>query len=69
MGGAGYTLLVGPAPAPEPLVEAIQQIDVECTLEEASVLRIEFGIAATKLGDWSILDLDPFRPLTPLQLG
>jgi len=68
MGGAGYTLLVGPAPAPEPLVEAIQQIDVECTLEEASVLRIEFGIAATKLGDWSILDLDPFRPLTPLQL-
>ncbi|HEU0304361.1 MAG TPA: contractile injection system protein, VgrG/Pvc8 family [Gaiellaceae bacterium] len=66
--GAGYTLLVGLVPAPEPIVEAIQQIDVECALEEASVLRIEFGISATKLGDWSILDIDPFRPLTPLQL-
>ncbi len=66
--GAGYTLLVGLVPAPEPLVEAIQQIDVECTLDEASVLRIEFGISATPIGDWSILDLDPFRPLLPLQL-
>ena len=66
--GAGYTLLIGLVPAPEPIVKAIQQIDVECTLEEASVLRIELGIAATTLGDWSILDLDPFRPLTPLQL-
>jgi hypothetical protein len=68
VGGAVYTLLVGLVPAPEPLVKAIQQIDVECTLEEASVLRIEFGISATKVGDWTILDLDPFRPLTPLQL-
>lgn len=66
--GASYTLLVSLVPAPEPLVEAIQQIDVECSLEEASVLRIRFGISATDLGDWSILDLDPFRPLTPLQL-
>jgi hypothetical protein len=66
--GAGYTLLVGLVPAPEPLVEAIQQIDVECALDEASVLRIELGISATTIGDWSILDLDPFRPLLPLQL-
>lgn len=66
--GAGYTLLIALVPAPEPVVKAIQQIDVERTLDEASVLRIEFGISATKVGDWSILDLDPFRPLTPLQL-
>jgi hypothetical protein len=66
--GAGYTLLIALVPAPEKLVGAIQQIDVECTLDEASVLRIEFGISATKVGDWSILELDPFKPLTPLQL-
>jgi hypothetical protein len=66
--GAGYTLLVALAPAPAPIVEAIEQIDVDCALEEASVLKISFGIEATKLGDWSILDLDPFRPLVPLQL-
>jgi late control gene D protein (GPD) len=68
VGGAGYTLLMALAPAPEPIVEAIQQIDVECSIDEASVLRITFGIAATEVGDWSILDLDPFRPLVPLQL-
>src|SRR3954469_7904204 len=68
VGGAGYTLLVALVPAPEPIVEAIQQIDVECSIDEASVLRIRFGITATEIGDWSILDLDPFRPLVPLQL-
>jgi hypothetical protein len=68
IGGAGYTLLIGLVPAPEPIIEAVQQIDVECALEEASVLRLELGISATKLGDWTILDIDPFRPLVPLQL-
>jgi Phage tail baseplate hub (GPD) len=68
VGGAGYTLLIALVPAPEPIVEAIQQIDVESSIDEASVLRITFGISATEIGDWSILDLDPFRPLTPLQL-
>lgn len=66
--GAGYTLLVSLAPASDDLVDAIQKIEVECSLEEASVLRIDFGITATELGDWDILDLDPFRPLVPLQL-
>lgn len=68
VGGAGYTLLIALVPAPEPIVEAIQQIDLECSIDQASVLRIRFGITATEIGDWSILDLDPFRPLVPLQL-
>lgn len=67
-GGAGYTLLIGLVPASEDLVDAIQQIEVECTLDQASVLRLRFGTPATEIGDWSILDLDPFRPLTPLQV-
>ncbi len=66
--GAAYTLLVDLAPASDALVEAIQEIDVETALEEASVLRIRLGISATELGDWSVLDEDPFRPLVPLQL-
>ncbi len=68
MQGAVYTLLIDEVPAPEPLVEAIEEVAVECSLEEASALRIRFGISATETGDWSTLDLDPFRPLTPLQL-
>ena len=66
--GAGYTLLVALAPAPAAIVEAIERIEVDCALDEASVLKISFGIEATMVGDWSILDLDPFRPLVPLQL-
>lgn len=68
MRGGVYTLLIDEVPAPEPLVEAIEEIAVDCSLEEASALRIRFGISATQSGDWSILDLNPFQPLTPLQL-
>lgn len=67
-GGAGYTLLISLAPASDDLVDAIQQIDVESALDQASVVRLQLGTSATAIGDWSVLDLDPFRPLTPLQL-
>ena len=68
MQGAAYTLLLGMAPAPEPLVEAVQEITVDCSVEEASVLRVRFGITKSVIGDWSILQFDPFRPLLPLGL-
>jgi phage protein D len=66
--GVGYTLLVGMVPAPPPLVDAVQKIEIDCSLEEASVFRIRFGITKTEIGDWSILDLDPFRPLVPVAI-
>lgn len=65
-GGAAYTLLIGHVPAPEPLLTAVQEIAIECSLEEASVVRVRFGITKSQIGEWSILDLDPFRPLVPL---
>ena len=68
MQGAAYTLLLGMAPAPAPLVEAVQEITVDCSVEEASVLRVRFGITKSVIGDWSILQFDPFRPLLPLGL-
>jgi len=66
MEGAGYTLTIAMAPMPPPLLEAVQEIEVECSLDEASVLRIRFGVTKTLIGDWSILDLDPFRPFVPI---
>jgi hypothetical protein len=66
MGGVAYTLLVGHALAPAPLVEAVQEIAIDTSVEEASVLRVRFGMTKTAIGDWSILELDPFRPLLPL---
>jgi hypothetical protein len=66
--GAGYTLLVAMVPAPPPLVEAVQEIEIETSIDVASVFRIRFGITQTEIGDWSILDLDPFRPFVPVQI-
>lgn len=66
MQGAAYTLLIGHVPAPAPLVEAVQEITIDTSIEEASVLRVRFGITKSTIGEWSILDLDPFRPLLPL---
>ncbi len=68
MEGAAYTILIAMAPAPPPLVEAVQEIQIDSSLEEASVFRIRFGVTKTEIGDWSILDLDPFRPFVPVQI-
>ncbi len=47
-------------------MDAIQEIQVESSTEEAGILRLRLGIAQTALGDWSILQLDLFRPLVPV---
>ncbi len=66
--GISYTLLIGMVPAPQPLLDALQEIEIDCSVEEASVFRIRFGITKTEIGDWSILDLDPFKPLLPVSI-
>jgi phage protein D len=66
MQGVAYTLLFGHVPAPAPLVDAVQEITIDASIEEASVLRVRFGITKSTIGEWSILDIDPFRPLLPL---
>src|SRR5215217_1567377 len=59
-------LQIALAPAPQPIVEAVEEIVVDSSLEEASALRVRFGIAQTDLGDWTVLTEDVFRPLVPL---
>jgi phage protein D len=66
--GVGYTLLIGMVPAPPPLIEAVQDIEIEASIEEASAFRVRFGITKTQTGDWSILELDPFRPFVPVAI-
>src|SRR6266581_1958943 len=64
-----YTILIaGATPLPAPLVEAIQKIEIETSIDMASVFRIRFGITQTAFGDWSILFEDIFKPLLPLQI-
>lgn len=66
--GAGVTLLIDHAPADAELVDALQELQVELALEEASAFSMRFGIEQTDAGDWSVLDQDPFKPLLPVQI-
>jgi phage protein D len=65
---AAYTLLIDNAPADAELVEALQELEIELALEEASAFKLRFGIEQTDTGDWSLLDQDPFKPLLPIQI-
>ncbi len=68
MAGVTYTLLIGLVPAPQPLLDAVQQIEVEASLDVASMFRLRFGISQTAIGDWSVLEYDLFRPLLPISI-
>ena len=61
-------LQIAMAPAPPPVVEAVEELVVESALERASAFRIRFGIAQNDLGDWRLLQEDIFRPLVPLTI-
>jgi hypothetical protein len=69
MQGVGWTITTaGGVPLPVPLVQAMQEIQVDTALEEASAFYLRFGITKTAIGDWSLLDLDPFKPRLPVQI-
>jgi hypothetical protein len=74
LGGVTYTVLIGlpPLPLPEPLLSALQKVEIETSTEMASVFRLRFGLSRTDFGDWDLLmpqyEETLFRPLTPVQL-
>jgi phage protein D len=68
MAGLAFTLLIGFAPAPSEVVDAVQEIEIDTSTEEAGIFRLRLGIAQTMLGDWTILELDLFRPLVPISI-
>ena len=59
-------LSIAKVPMPEPLIGAVQEVVVETALDLACAFSIRFGIGPSAIGDWSILDVDRFRPLTPI---
>jgi phage protein D len=66
MADVSYTLMIDGAPAEAEVIRAVQQLEVDATLDRASAFRIRFGIGSAADGDWSILSDDLFRPLTPI---
>ena len=67
MQGLGYAIDLDHAPAPEELIEALQEVEVETSIEVASIFRLRIGIAQTATG-WSMLDDDLFTPLLPVTI-
>ena len=63
-----YTIQIAMAPAPNAIMDAVQEIEIEATTEAASMFRLRLGIAQTATSDWTVLELDPFRPLVPVQI-
>ena len=61
-------LTIAMAPAPSEIVEAVYDIEIETSVDQASILRIRLGIEQTEIGDWSILFEDIFRPLVPVSV-
>jgi phage protein D len=64
--GVSFTLLIAMAPALPTIVDAVQEIEIESSLDVASMVRVRLGIAQTTIGDWTTLQYDLFRPLVPL---
>jgi hypothetical protein len=64
-----YTVKVAMAPLPPPFLTALTSIEVESSLEEASVVRLHFELSQTALGDWDVLQFDIFRPLVPVSIS
>lgn len=63
-----FTLLFGPAPAPPDVVDAVQEIEIDASTDEAAVFRLRLATAQTAIGDWTLLERDYFRPLLPLSV-
>ena len=59
-GGLTVTLLIGlpPLPAPLPLMNALQKIEVESSTDVASVFRLSFGMTQSTGTDWDLLQLE-----------
>jgi hypothetical protein len=68
MANIAYTLLIAMAPALPVVQGAVREIEVETSVEMASVFKIKLAVSPTQIGDWSVLQEDIFRPLVPVSV-
>jgi phage protein D len=59
-----YTLQIDGRPTSSQVVEAIQELEVDDSMDRASAFRIRMAVGSTTDSDWDILADDLFRPLT-----
>jgi hypothetical protein len=56
------------APLPLPFVDALETIEVECSTDAASILRLRFALSRNWIGDWDLQTVDLFRPMVPISV-
>ena len=69
MPGINYTILINNAPASAEVLDAVREIQVENNSEMAGIFRLRLAIGMSDNGDWTIIEDDPFQPLTPVAIA
>ena len=64
-----YMVQVAFAPLPRPFLEALRHIEIETSIDQASIFRLHFELSQTPLGDWDVLVFDIFRPQVPVRIS
>lgn len=63
-----YSLLINNAPAPPNVLEGVKEIQVENIADMADIFRLHIAIGLSDKADWTILEDDLFKPLTPVTI-
>ena len=65
---AFFLIEIARAPLPRLLIEALSSIEVETSVNRASMVRLSFDLSRDFLGDYDAVSLPVFRPNTPLTI-
>lgn len=68
MANTSYSILLDGRRPPAGVMDAIQEVEVDSSIDVASMFRIRIGIVQTGREDWSVLARDLFKPLQALTL-
>lgn len=64
-----FMVQLGFAPLPPFIANALAEIEVETSIEGASMFRLHFDLSRSFLGDFDALVVDLFRPLVPVRIS
>jgi len=69
MTATSLTLLINSSPAPTSVLDAMQELTIESSVDAASTFRLRLGLAPGTGGDWPLLDPSLFAPGAKVQCG
>jgi len=64
-----FVIQVGFAPLPALFTHALRDIEVETTVGQASIFRMNFDLSRNLFGDYDAMAIDIFRPLVPIRIS